>query len=262
MPKLIAASHRRNFLVVIAVLAIAAGCCIYLEISPVELSLSFPNFLAFFGEKFLWPDFSGWRQFVPAILDTFFFAVVATYISSTLAMIFGFLMSELVNPFAPVRVAVRAVVAFFRNIPVMIWASLLVYAFGVGELVGLLALILATLGFLSRSYADSLNELDKKNLEALRACGASPLQVLWHGTLVLFLPSFVNWTLYCFELNVRSSMILGMVGAGGIGVLIQTNMKLFQYHSALGIIIIVIAMVLVSELVTNKIRKRVCRYGN
>ena len=99
----------------------------------------------------------------------------------------------------------------------MIWASLLVYAFGVGELVGLIALVIATIGFLSRSYADSINELDRKNLECIKAVGGSPLQVLWHGTLVLFKPSLINWTLYCFELNIRSSAILGMVGAGGVG---------------------------------------------
>lgn len=229
----------------------------FLEISVTDLITSFPEFIGFFLSKFLPPDFSDTATFIPAVLDTVFFSIVATYISSAFAIFFGLMMSEVINPIRWLRLVFRSIASFFRNIPVMIWASLLVYAFGVGELVGLIALVIATIGFLSRSYADSVNEIDQKNLEALKACGASPLQILWHGTLVLFKPACINWTLYCFELNVRSSAILGMVGAGGIGVLIQTNIKLFKYHAAFAIILIVIAMVLASEFLTNKIRERV-----
>ncbi len=257
MPKTLKRSHQIGFTVAGIGLALVFFSCWYLEISPMDLLLSFPDFISFFTANFLPPNFSDWQEFLPSVLDTIFFAIVATYISTFFAMFFGLMMSELVNPFKPLRVVFRGIVSFFRNIPVMIWASLLVYAFGVGELVGLIALVIATIGFLSRSYADSINELDKRNLEALKACGASPLQVLWHGTLVLFKPSFINWTLYCFELNIRSSTILGMVGAGGIGVLIQTNIKLFRYETAFGIILIVIVMVLCSELLTNKIRERI-----
>ncbi len=257
MLKSLKRSHQIGFAVFAVCALLVAFSCWYLEISPGELVLSFPDFIRFFATNFLPPSFADWKEFLPSVLDTLFFAIVATYISTCFAMFFGLMMSELVNPFKPVRVVFRGIVSFFRNIPVMIWASLLVYAFGVGELVGLIALVLATIGFLSRSYADSINELDRKNLEALKACGASPLQVLWHGTLVLFKPSFINWTLYCFELNIRSSTILGMVGAGGVGVLIQTNIKLFRYETAFGIILIVIATVLLSEMLTNKIRERI-----
>ncbi len=243
--------------IVLAVLAFMVWGCYMLDISLMELIESFPSFIGFFVTNFFPPDFSKLAEFIPSILDTFFFAIVATYISATFATLFGLMMSEMVNPFKPLRLVFRGIASFFRNIPVMIWASLLVYAFGVGELVGLIALVLATIGFLSRSYADSVNELDRNNLEALKATGASPLQILWHGTLVLFKPACINWTLYCFELNVRSSSILGMVGAGGVGVLIQTNIKLMRYHTAMGIIIIVILMVLGSEVLTNKIRERI-----
>ncbi len=115
-------------------------------------------------------------------------------------------------------------------------------------------MIIATLGFLSRSYCDSLNEIPNSKLEALKASGASDLQILWHGLLPCFVPSLINWTLYSFEINIRASTILGMVGAGGIGVLIQTNIKLFKYHEACAIIIIVVTIVLLTEFITNKIR--------
>ncbi|MEG0276726.1 MAG: phosphonate ABC transporter, permease protein PhnE [Coprobacillus sp.] len=231
--------------------------CLYLEINLVDMILGVPTFVSFFVRKFLPPDFSNISQYIPAVGKTVLFAIVGTYVSTFFSLLCGMLMSEMTNPFVPLRMFVRALISFLRNIPVLIWASLLVYAFGVGEIVGLLALIIATLGFLSRSYCDSLNEISNTKLEALKASGANRLQVLWHGLLPCFVPSLINWTLYSFEINIRASTILGMVGAGGIGVLIQTNIKLFKYHEACAIIIIVVAIVLMTEFITNKIRAMV-----
>lgn len=228
---------------------------LYLEINTQDVVMGGPAFLSFFVSKFLWPDFTNIAQYIPAVMDSVLFAVVGTYISTFLAFVLGLLMSELSNPIKPLRFCSRAFVSFLRNIPVLIWASLLVYAFGIGEIVGLLALIIATLGFLSRSYSDSINEVAGSKLEALRASGANYAQVMWHGLLPNFVPSLINWTLFAFEINIRASTILGMVGAGGIGVLIQTNIKLFRYQEACAIIIIVVCIVLLTEFTTNRIRK-------
>lgn len=229
----------------------------YLGIDAKEALLGLPQFVSFFFHKFFPPDFSHVAQYIPAVVDTVLFALVGTYISTCFSLCCGALMSERINPFAPLRMVMRAIVSFLRNIPVLIWASLLVYAFGVGEMVGLLALMIATFGFLARSYCDSLNEIQESQLEALKASGANRLQVLWHGLVPCFVPSLINWTLFSFEINIRASTILGMVGAGGIGVLIQTNIKLFQYHAAFAIIIIVIAIVLITEWFTNRLRSLV-----
>lgn len=257
MPEVLKKPRRNAILTFACCVLLLGGCCWYLDISLLDLITSFPDFISFFLNKFCPPDFSTIGQYIPDVLDTIFFAITATYVSSAFAIFFGLMMSSVVNPIGWLRTVFRMIASFFRNIPVMIWAALLIYAFGIGELVGLIALVLATIGFLSRSYADSVNEIDQKNLEALKAVGASPLQILWHGTLVLFRPACINWTLYCFELNIRSSTLLGMVGAGGIGVQIQTCIKLFKYHTAFAIIIVVIAMVLLTEFCTNQLRKRI-----
>lgn len=229
----------------------------FLEINAQEALVSIPDFIKFFVSRFIPPNFSNIATYLPAVLDTVLFALIGTYVSSFLAFTLGMLMSEGINPIKPLRMLSRAFISFLRNIPVLIWASLLVYAFGVGEIVGLLALIIATLGFLSRSYSDSLNEISTTKLEALKASGASYPQILWHGLLPNFMPALINWTLFAFEINIRASAILGMVGAGGIGILIQTNIKLFKYGEACAIIIIVIVIVLLSEFVTNKIRSKI-----
>ena len=124
MPKTLKRSHQIGFTVAGIGLALVFFSCWYLEISPMDLLLSFPDFISFFTANFLPPNFSDWQEFLPSVLDTIFFAIVATYISTFFAMFFGLMMSELVNPFKPLRVVFRGIVSFFRNIPVMIWAQL------------------------------------------------------------------------------------------------------------------------------------------
>ena len=247
----------RGLLVLLGAAVVFCGCMAYLEISPSEAVNGFPAFVRFFVIKFLPASFKNIRAYVPAVIDTVLFAVAATYLSTALSFLFGLLMSDKTNPITPLRLLCRGIISFLRNVPVLVWASILVYMFGVGEIVGLLALIIATLGFLSRSYAESISEIAGSHLEALQTAGASYGQVLVHGLIPEFLPSWINWTLFSFEINIRASAILGMVGAGGIGVLIQTNLKLFKYQEACAIILVVIIIVLLTEFMTNKIRRMI-----
>ena len=247
----------RGLLVLLGAAVVFCGCMAYLEISPSEAVKGFPAFVRFFVIKFLPASFKNIRAYVPAVIDTVLFAVAATYLSTALSFLFGLLMSDKTNPITPLRLLCRGIISFLRNVPVLVWASILVYMFGVGEIVGLLALIIATLGFLSRSYAESISEIAGSHLEALQTAGASYGQVLVHGRIPEFLPSWINWTLFSFEINIRASAILGMVGAGGIGVLIQTNLKLFKYQEACAIILVVIIIVLLTEFMTNKIRRMI-----
>ncbi|MGG5330552.1 phosphonate ABC transporter, permease protein PhnE [Enterococcus sp. AZ163] len=239
----------------VSILAVVIFAFAYLRVNVIEALLAFPSFLHFFLTNFLPANFSQLPTYVPLIIETILFAVVGTYFSAILAFVFGLLMSEQTNPFRWVRIAVRVFISFLRNIPVLVWASLLVYIFGIGNMVGLLALIIATLGFLARSYADSIDEIAGSKLEALRASGASYAQILFHGLIPEFIPSWINWTLFSFEINIRASSILGMVGAGGIGIMIQTNIRLFKYHEALSLIIILVLMVLATEFVVNRLRR-------
>ena len=247
----------RGLLVLLGAAVVFCGCMAYLEISPSEAVKGFPAFVRFFVIKFLPASFKNIRAYVPAVIDTVLFAVAATYLSTALSFLFGLLMSDKTNPITPLRLLCRGIISFLRNVPVLVWASILVYMFGVGEIVGLLALIIATLGFLSRSYAESISEIAGSHLEALQTAGASYGQVLVHGLIPEFLPSWINWTLFSFEINIRASAILGMVGAGGIGVLIQTNLKLFKYQEACAVILVVIVIVLLTEFMTNKIRRMI-----
>ena len=227
------------------------------EINVITAAKSMPELFAFFGNNFLPPNFSAVRNYIPLLFQTVIFAIMGTYISAVLAFVFGLLISPKTNHIKWLRALVLFVMSFLRNVPFLVWAALLVYIFGIGNMVGLIALIFATLGFLSRSYAESINEIADSKFEALTACGGSHLQILIHGLIPEFVPSWINWTLFSFEINIRASVILGMVGAGGVGIMIQTNIRLFKYREAFALILVLIVLIVATELGTSKIRKHI-----
>jgi phosphonate transport system permease protein len=150
----------------------------------------------------------------------------------------------------------RGGISFLRNIPFLVWASVLVVIFGVGTMPGLFALVLFGSSFLSRVYAESIEELNKEGLEALHACGATYLQKLKHAIIPQFLPGFYSWTLFMFEINIRASAILGLVGAGGMGSILKQTMDLFQYSKTSTVIAIMVILILIVEFVTHRVRER------
>lgn len=245
-----------TLLIVAAICIALIFAVIYLEISLLEMMMGLPNFILFFFQNFFPPNLENIGQYIPAVADTIGYAVIATFLSSFIALGFGILISENTNKYKSIRVIARGFVSILRNIPFVIWGALLVYIFGLGGIVGVLALILVTIGFLGKSYAESIDEICGDKLEALRANGASYFQILLHGVIPQFVPSWINWTLFSFEINVRASVVLGLVGAGGIGVLIDTNINLFKYNEALAIIMVIVVIILLTEFVTNTLRKR------
>lgn len=230
---------------------------IYLDVNPLQIFFELPQFIQFFFQRFLPPDFSNVRNYLPLVLDTILFALVATYVSSIVAFFIAISMSETYNPVAPLRLLARFFVSFFRNMPILILAQLLVFVFGIGSAVGLLALVLATLGFLSRAYADSLNEISSERTESLVAAGATRTQILIHGVIPNFFPTWISWTLFIFEINIRASILLGIVGAGGIGIMVRSTINQFRFKEAMSIIVIIVVLVLMTETITNWLRKKV-----
>jgi len=239
------------------VVIIAVFCFWYLDVNALSIITAGPRLITFLASNFFPPNFTHLSIYMGSVIETLLFAVVGTYISAILAFILGILMAEQLNPNPFFRNLVRFIVAFFRNIPVLIWASLLVFVFGIGNMVGLIALVLATIGFLSRSYAESINEIAGTKLESMKASGASWFQIVFHGLIPEFLPAWINWTLFSFEINIRASAILGMVGAGGLGILIQTNLNLRNFRETAALVIILVILVLLTEFCVNTIRRRI-----
>lgn len=238
------------------VIAILVVCFMYLNVNPWQLVVVVPSFVSYIAANFFPPSIDNVQVYTRTVLETVAFAIVSTYISAILSFIFGLLMAEEITPYPIVRISARFVMTFLRTIPVVIWASIMVFIFGIGSMVGLIALILSTTGFLSRSYAESINEIAAKKLEPLRASGVRTPQLIIHGLLPEFAPAWINWTLFTFEISIRASAILGMVGAGGMGVLIQTHLNLRNFNEVATLILLLIAIVLFAEFLSGTIRKR------
>jgi len=238
----------------------------YINVNLFNVFAGFPAFVRFFRANFLPPNWvyigTDSALIFSRVADTLFFAVVGTYISALAAFLLGLLMSREMNRLAPLRILVRFFVSFLRNVPLLVWATVMVFIFGIGAMVGIMALVFATLGFLARSYAESMDEIAATRLEALRAAGAGYWQVLFHGLVPSFIPAWVNWTLFSFEINIRASAVLGMVGAGGLGFLIQANLDLRGFRRAMALILILMAMVLATEFLMNFLRKKLAQPGS
>jgi len=241
------------------VVALAIFSFSYVNVNPLAIFTSMPTLLGFLGNNFFPPNTNNLPIFLRATFDTLLFAIIGTYISAILAFVFGVLMAESLVPNPIVRGVVRLISAFFRNIPVIIWVSLLVFIFGIGNMVGLIALVIVSIGFLARSYGESINEIAGTKLEAMKASGASWCQLVFHGLMPEFAPAWINWTLFSFEINIRASAILGMVGAGGLGILIQTNLNLRNFTATGTLMIILVSLVLATEFCVNLIRKQLAR---
>ncbi|KAA9299053.1 MULTISPECIES: phosphonate ABC transporter, permease protein PhnE [Aerococcus] len=250
-------SRKKSLTVVFVILLIMLLGLWYLEISFEDLFQSLPKFITFFFNKFFPVHFGIIPEIIPDLLQTLAFAVVATCLATLVSLLLAFLMSRKIMDIRWLRISIRGFVSLLRNIPVVIWASVLVYIFGIGSMVAVIALFIALTGFLAKAFADSIDDIPNQTLEGLRACGASDLQIIRHGIVPQFIPQLMNWSLYSFERGIRASSILGLVGAGGIGILIQTRISLFKYQEAMAIVIAVIVMVILVEMLTNTIRRRI-----
>jgi phosphonate transport system permease protein len=236
-------------------------CFFYLGLDPVRLLTAAPTFAGYIAANFFPPGLSNISVYISAVLHTIAFAVVSTVVSAVLSFIFALMMSETIMPYRVLRGAVRFFMTFIRNIPVIIWAMLMVFIFGIGSMVGLIALILATTGFLSRSYAESINEIALKKLEPMKASGAGMFSLIRHGLLPEFVPAWLNWTLFSFELNVRASAVLGMVGAGGMGMVIRNQLEWHRFNEVATMVLMLILIVMATEFAAGWVRKRILYEG-
>ena len=148
-------------------------------------------------------------------------------------------------------------IAIFRAIPDLVWALLFVTAVGLGPFAGVLALSVHSIGMLGRLFAEVIEDMDMGPVEALTLTGAHPLAVFTHAVVPGVLPSLLGIGLYRLDENIRSSLVLGFVGAGGIGFQLNTAMSLFQYRDVALYLIVNFLLVVAAERLSALLRKRV-----
>jgi phosphonate transport system permease protein len=247
-------SHAYEVLLIIAaVLFILATA--YTQYNPMDIILQPQNFISFITNDFFPVDFSKVFNNLDTIFMTIQMAIGAAFISAILAFITAVFGSRYTAPFQPLTKIIRGFASFLRNIPSLVWAFILFMSLGVGTGVGFVALSISTYSFLVRSFIETIDEVSTDSIEALTSCGASFWQKIFQGVIPSCIQGFLSWFLYCIEVNIRDSTIIGMVGGGGIGMVLFTYIKSFKYHSASGIILAVALMVIIVDVLTNYLRK-------
>lgn len=194
---------------------------------------------------------------VPYVIETLQIAIIGTTLSILLSIPFGLLAARNVSPHPLVYQATRLVMNAIRAVPELIFALVFVAAVGLGPFAGVLALAIGAIGFMAKLYAESIEQIDPQQVMALRATGASGLQVFNFSVIPQVLPLAAAYSLQLFEHNVRAATILGLVGAGGVGFILQKYMALFQYRELMGAVIILIIAVTIIDRVSDRIRKKI-----
>jgi phosphonate transport system permease protein len=192
-----------------------------------------------------------------ASVVTFDTALLGTTAAVITAVVLAPLGARNTTPSRLVCELVRLVFAVTRSMEALIFALIFVTAVGLGPYSGVLALAVHSVGIAGKLFAETIEDLDPGPVDALRIAGASRLQIFLHAVLPGVAPTFVGLTLYRFDVNFRSSLVLGFVGAGGIGFLIFNSMELFQYREVATELIVVLVFVLAVERVSSLLRSRI-----
>ncbi|GAB6879293.1 phosphonate ABC transporter, permease protein PhnE [Halorubrum gandharaense] len=176
-----------------------------------------------------------------------------TILGFPLALLFGVLGSERVTPF-PFNFIFRGTMSSIRAIPALVWALIFVPLAGLGPATATLAIATDTIGNLGRLFTDELEEIEEGPIEAMRTTGANKPQIIVFGMLSQVTTPFIAWTLYIFEINVRIAVSLGIIGAGGLGQVLDVQQGLFQFTNMMATILVILVLIISVEMVSQRTR--------
>jgi len=189
-----------------------------------------------------------------ATLDTFLMAFVGTFLGVVLAVPLAFMAASNIVRNPLVRGFAKAIIVATRAIPDLVFAAIFVRVYSVGVLPGIMALAIHSIGMLGKLFADTIEQIDPRQREGVTATGAGRFQELATGVVPQIVPSFIAVALYRLDINFRSATLLGLVGAGGIGLWIRLYQGSLDYPQLLGVTLIIMAMIVVVELISTNVR--------
>lgn len=206
--------------------------------------------------EFLQPNWAFIPTTIGPLVETIQMAIIASFLGCAVALPVSFLASRVTSPNLAVYLADRGLLSIVRAIPDILYALIFVAAVGIGPLAGVLALFFFNIGVVAKLLSETIDGVDTGPIEATRAAGAGRLQTSRWAVLPQVLPNYVAYSLYTFELNIRASTVLGIVGAGGIGLLLNQQRAFFRYDNLAVIIIELFVLVFLIELLSIRLRRR------
>lgn len=252
-------SHRKRTYtaVFLSVMALFALASVITEYNPVSGIVSLPK-------AFLWivtnlvPDQASLARLpniLSKLLETALLSIAVTVIAAVCAFFLSLLGSKTTQINLVMARCVRMIAAFFRNVPDVVWAVLLLFSFGQNILTGFFALFFTTFGMLTRTFIETIDEVSADCVEALRASGATYIQTVFQAIVPSSIAEIITWILFMIETNIRSSTLIGILTATGIGYLFDLYYKRLDYAAASLVVLSIVALVIVIETISGKIRK-------
>jgi phosphonate transport system permease protein len=201
------------------------------------------------------PNWSYFTELLRPIWDTITIATLGTMAAIIFSLFVAFLAAENTSPHPILRQLALLIIVTSRSVSSLIWAIILVIIMGPGVLAGIIAISLRSVGFVSKLLYESIEEIDKNQVEAVEATGASKFSTLIYSVVPQVFPSFVGTAVYRWDINIRESTVVGLVGAGGIGLQLNESILGLKWPDAVIIFMMILFLVFLSEFISAKIRK-------
>ncbi|WP_118133992.1 phosphonate ABC transporter, permease protein PhnE [Oceanicella sp. SM1341] len=188
---------------------------------------------------------------------TVLMAVVGTLMAALCALPLAFLAANNITPSAWIRGPFKRLFDFLRGVDALIWSLIFIRAFGLGPLSGILAIWFTDTGTFGKLFSEAIENADRRQVEGMQATGASPVQRTWFGIMPQIMPVFISQSLYFLESNTRSATVIGMLGAGGIGLKLADTMRTGQdWENTMYIIVLIIGIVILMDNLSARLRRR------
>lgn len=208
--------------------------------------------------RFWPPETSFWLKIGKPILETFLMAFLGTAISAVFSVPVIILSARNIQ-FPLKKLAYltgRLIIIISRSVHELVWALIFVTAVGLGSFAGVLALSVRSVGFISKLMAETIEDIDEGQIEAIKATGANTIQIWVYGIIPQIIPTLIGVLVFRADVNLRASTILGVVGAGGIGYMLNLSMKTYHFDRTSAIIIVIVLIVSLGEYSSARLREK------
>lgn len=226
------------------------------EMSLQEFVTGAPAIAELLAEMFP-PDWSYLKELGWPVIETLQIGIISTVIASILALPMAFLAAKNVSPHAVVYLPVRLFLTVCRGVSEIIWALLFVVAVGLGPFAGVIALIIYCVGVIGKLLAEAIEAVDPGPLEAMAAAGASRWRVFLYGAWPQVLPLYLSYCLYYWDHNTRQAVVLGFVGAGGVGYSLFFNISTYYFEKAMMAMIVLVLMIVIIDRFCLYLRQKI-----
>lgn len=208
--------------------------------------------------RFFPPDFSLLPHLVKPTIETFMIACLGTFLALVLAIPVSWFAAHNITPYKSITYPIgRGIMTLSRSVHEIVWGLIFVAAVGLGAFPGILAVAMRSIGFISKLTAEAIEDINPGQMEAIRATGANGFQVILYAVIPQILPVFVGNTIFQWDINIRRATIMGLVGAGGLGLTFHRQLVMYNYGGVTTVIIALLLLIAIGEIGSYYIRKAI-----